>query len=156
VPLVIVGEEARWARERVWTTWRREKSLPYRPLGHPAGSIIIIIIIITELIIRRIFVIYSNPNISVEKSRFSMGWACGKDGRTKNAYRILADKSLEKCPPWTPRRKQKDNIKLGLRVIDFEDRSWKWLRIVNNCGRWYCRCCSFVLCYHSVSWCGHS
>jgi hypothetical protein len=36
---VPIGQEAEWAPERVWTTWRREKSYPYRDSNSDTSAV---------------------------------------------------------------------------------------------------------------------
>jgi hypothetical protein len=77
VPPVPIGYEAGWSQEAVWTTWRGEKSCPYRdsnsdpPVASrytdcaiPLDYNIIIIIITIIIIIAECFVIISTGALS--------------------------------------------------------------------------------------------
>jgi hypothetical protein len=49
-----------------------------------------------------------------------MGRACGTNGVTRNAYRILAGKPEGRSPLGRPRCRGVDNIKIDLREIEWD------------------------------------
>jgi hypothetical protein len=60
-----------------------------------------------------------------------MGWECGWHWKTRNAYRILAEKLLGKRPLGRPKRWDINIKEIGCEV-DVTS-----LRIVSNGGLWY-------------------
>jgi hypothetical protein len=53
-----------------------------------------------------------------------MGGACSTDGEMRIAYSILIGRPEWKRLLGTPRSGRKDNIRLGLREIEWEDMDW--------------------------------
>jgi hypothetical protein len=62
-----------------------------------------------------------------------MGRSCSIHGEKRNAYGILVGMPEEKRPLGRPRRRWEDNIRMGLREIDWGGMDW-WLRIGTSGG----------------------
>jgi transcription termination factor 2 len=86
--------------------------------------------------------LYSSPNIvRVIKSR-RLRWArhVARMGEGKGAYRVLVGRPEGKRPLGRPRRRWKDNIKMGLREIGIDGANWiqlaqdrvQWRAFVNT------------------------
>jgi hypothetical protein len=63
-----------------------------------------------------------------------MGRACGTNGETRNAYRILVGKPEGKRPLGKPRRRWVDNIKMDFGEIRRYGRDW--IELAQDRGQW--------------------
>jgi hypothetical protein len=70
--------------------------------------------------------LYSSPSIIRMIRSRRMRWAghVARMGAKRNAYRILVGNPEEKRPLGKPRRRRVDNIKMGLREIEWEGGDW--------------------------------
>jgi hypothetical protein len=80
--------------------------------------------------------LYSSPSIiRIIKSR-RMRWAghVARMGEKRNAYRILVKMPEGKRPLGRPRRRWVDNIKMGLREIEWD--GVDWIDLAENRDQW--------------------
>ncbi|KAJ4429378.1 hypothetical protein ANN_21535 [Periplaneta americana] len=68
-----------------------------------------------------------------------MGRACKRMGESRNAYRVLVGRSEGKRPLGRSRRRWKDNIKMDLREVGYDDRDWINLALLRDRWRAYVR-----------------
>ncbi|KAJ4445794.1 hypothetical protein ANN_12479 [Periplaneta americana] len=70
--------------------------------------------------------LYSSPNIirNIKSRRLRWAGHVARMGESGNAYRVLVGRPEGKRPFGRPRRRWKDNIKMDLREVGYDDRDW--------------------------------
>jgi hypothetical protein len=63
-----------------------------------------------------------------------MGGACSAYGEERDLYRFLVGKHEGKRPPWRPRRRWEDNIKMDLQ--DVRCGGMDWIELAQDRERW--------------------
>ncbi|KAJ4440391.1 hypothetical protein ANN_08532 [Periplaneta americana] len=69
---------------------------------------------------------YSSPDIIRNNKSRRLRWAghVARIGESRNAYRVLVGRPEGKRPLGRPRRRWKDNIKMDLMEVGYDDRDW--------------------------------
>ncbi|KAJ4429551.1 hypothetical protein ANN_21720 [Periplaneta americana] len=70
--------------------------------------------------------LYSSPDIirNIKSRRLRWAGHVARMGESRNAYRVLVGRPEGKRPLGRPRRRWKDNIKMNLREVGYDDRDW--------------------------------
>ncbi|KAJ4452239.1 hypothetical protein ANN_03757 [Periplaneta americana] len=70
--------------------------------------------------------LYSSPDIirNIKSRRLRWAGHVARMGETRNAYRVLVERSAGKRPLGRPRRRWEDNIKMDLMEVGYDDRDW--------------------------------
>ncbi|KAJ4445269.1 hypothetical protein ANN_07070 [Periplaneta americana] len=80
--------------------------------------------------------LYSSPDIirNIKSRRLRLARHVARMGESRNAYRVLVGRPEGKKPLARPRRRWKDNIKMDLREVGYDDR--EWINLAQNRDQW--------------------
>ncbi|KAJ4439792.1 hypothetical protein ANN_07920 [Periplaneta americana] len=80
--------------------------------------------------------LYSSPDIirNIKSRRLRWAGHVARMGESTNAYRVLVGRPEGKRPLGRPRRRWKDNIKMDLREVGYDDRDW--INLAQDRDRW--------------------
>ncbi|KAJ4445845.1 hypothetical protein ANN_12530 [Periplaneta americana] len=80
--------------------------------------------------------LYSSPDIirNIKSRRLRWAGHVARMGESRNAYRVLVGRPEGKRPLGRPRRRWKDNIKMDLREVGYNDR--EWINLDRDRDRW--------------------
>ncbi|KAJ4436784.1 hypothetical protein ANN_16916 [Periplaneta americana] len=80
--------------------------------------------------------LYSSSDIIRNITSRRLRWAghVARMGESRNAYRVLVGRPKGKIPLGRPRRRWKDNIKMDLREVGYDDR--EWINLAQDRDQW--------------------
>ncbi|KAJ4426305.1 hypothetical protein ANN_27119 [Periplaneta americana] len=81
-------------------------------------------------------VLYSSPDIirNIKSRRLRWAGHVARMGESRNAYRVLVGRPEGKIPFGRTRRRWKDNIKMDLREVGYDDRDW--INLAQDTDQW--------------------